>query len=134
MGATHRLFAQLRSRRARLGMSKADLARRAQVSLPTVHRLLSGREKRARTDIVAAIAAALGVEVRLSDSPHVHESSGVSEFRRAQARAKARRLAKLVQGTMALEAEAVGTDVLEELEEQNVHALLAGPGRRLWGD
>jgi hypothetical protein len=27
MGTTHRLFAQLESRRARLGMSKADLAR-----------------------------------------------------------------------------------------------------------
>jgi transcriptional regulator with XRE-family HTH domain len=115
-------------------MSKSDLARRSSVSLPTVHRLLSGRENRARTDIVAAIAAALGVEVRLSDSSYVFESSEVSSFRRAQARAKAKRLARLVQGTMALEAEAVGVDVLEELEEQNFHALLAGPARRLWGD
>jgi len=134
MDATAQLFAQLDRRRARLGMSKAALARRSGVSLPTVQRLLSGRESRARMDIVAAIAAALGVEVRLSDSPCVYETSDVSAFRRAQARAKARRLARLVQGTMALEAEAVGTDVLEELEERNIHALLAGPGRRLWGD
>ena len=134
MDAAHRLFAQLDRRRARLGMSKADLARRARVSLPTVQRLLSGRERRARTDIVAAIAASLGVEVRLSDSPHVHESCSVSAFRQAQARAKAKRLAKLVQGTMALEAEAVGARVLEEMEDKNVHALLAGPGRRLWGE
>jgi len=35
---------------------------------------------------------------------------------------------------MALEAEAVREDVLEEMEEQNVHALLAGPARRLWGE
>ena len=115
-------------------MSKADLARRANVSLPTVQRLLSGRESRARMDIVAAIAAALGVEVRLSDSSHVHETVEVSAFRAAQARAKAKRLAKLVQGTMALEAEAVGTSVLERMEEENVHALLAGPRRRLWGE
>ena len=134
MDPTGRLFLELDGRRVRLGMSKADLARRAGVSLPTVQRLLSGRETRARTDIVAAIAAALGVEVRLSDSPHVHESTDVSSFRMAQARAKARRLARLVQGTMALEAEAVGEGVLAQVEEQNVHALLAGPGRRLWGE
>jgi len=115
-------------------MSKADLARRADVSLPTVRRLLSGRERRARTDIVAAIAAALGVEVRLCESPYVHESSTVSEFREAEARAKARRVARLVQGTMALEAEAVAVSVFEEMVEQNVHALLAGPARRLWGE
>jgi len=134
MYTTNRLFSQLENRRARLGMSKADLARRAGVSLPTVRRLLSGREKRARTDIVAAIATALGVEVRLSAAPCVHESVDASAFRRQQARAKAKRLAKLVQGTMALEAEAVGEDIVEELEEQNFHALLTGPAYRLWGD
>jgi transcriptional regulator with XRE-family HTH domain len=115
-------------------MAKADLARRAGVSLPTVRRLLSGRWERARTDVVAAIATALGVEVRLSDSPSVHEATDVLAFRGAQARAKAKRLARLVQGTMALEAEAVSARVLEEIEERNVHALLAGPGRRLWGE
>ena len=134
MGTGHQLFAQLEARRDRLGMSKADLARRAGVSLPTVQRLLSGRDTRARSDILAAIAAALGVEVRLSESPYVHESSEVMAFRHEQARAKAKRLARLVQGTMALEAEAVGPDVLKEMEERNIHALLAGSGRRLWGE
>jgi len=129
-----RLFAQMERRRARLGMSKADLARRAGVSLPTVRRLLSGHEGPARTDVVAALAAALGVEVRLSDRTYVHESTGVSAFRREQAERKAKRLARLVQGRMALEAEAVDRSVLEELEERNVHALLAGPARRLWGE
>lgn len=128
------LYAQLDSRRVRLGMSKADLARLAGVSLPTVQRLLSGREGRARADVLGAIADALGVEVRLSGSPHVHESTDASAFRDARARKKAARLAKLVQGTMALEAEAVDHRVLEQLAAQNVHALLAGPGRRLWGD
>jgi len=133
MDSTQRLFAQLDSRRRRLGMSKADLARRAAVSLPTVQRLLSGRESRARIDIVTAIAVALGVEVRLGAALSVHESTDVSAFRLAQARSKARRLARLVQGTMALEAEAVSEPVVDEMEEQNVHALLAGPSRRLWG-
>ena len=128
------VFRALDARRKSLGMSKTDLARRAGVSVPTVLRLLSGREKRARTDIVAAVAAALGVEVRLSASPEVHELCRASSFREKQARAKAKRLASLVQGTMALEAEAVGTEVLQDLEEENTHALLAGPKRRLWGE
>jgi len=134
MSAADHLFTQLDRRRARLRMSKADLARRAGVSLPTIRRLLSGRESRARTDTVAAIAAALGVQVRLSETQYVHETIDVSAFRMRQARAKAKRLARLVQGTMALEAETVTEDLLDEIEEQNVHALLAGPARRLWGD
>ena len=128
------VFSQLDGRRRRLRMSKADLARRAGVSLPTVQRLLAGRESRPRIDIVTAIAVALGVEVRLGAAPCVHDSTAVSAFRLAQARLKARRLARLVQGTMALEAEAVSESVVDELEEQNVHALLAGPARRLWGE
>ena len=84
MSTSTNLFDQLDRRRARLRMSKADLARRAGVSLPTIRRLLSGREDRARTDIVAAIAAALGVEVRLSATPYVHETIDVSAFRMLQ--------------------------------------------------
>jgi transcriptional regulator with XRE-family HTH domain len=114
-------------------MSKAALARRAAVSLPTVQRLFAGREGNPRTDTLLEIASALGVEVLLSDSPRVLEKSKASEFCEAQARAKAKRLARLVQGTMALEAEAVDTTVLEEIEEQNFQALLGGPRRRLWG-
>ena len=86
MHATSGLFAQLDNRRIRLSMSKADLARRAGVSLPTVQRLLSGREGRPRLDIVLAIAIALGVEVRLSKSPAVVETSEVAAFRETQAR------------------------------------------------
>lgn len=128
------IYAQLDSRRASLGMSKVDLAHRAGVSLPTVQRLLSGREGRARVDILGTIAAALGVEVRLSGSPSVYELSDASAFRAERAREKAAHLAKLVQGTMALEAEGVDGRALERVEAQNFHALLAGSGRRLWGD
>ena len=134
MDQVAQLFAQLDSRRRGLGMSRAALARRAGVSLPTVQRLLCGGESRARIDIVRAIAVALGVEVRLGESLSVHETTDVSAFRMAQARAKAKRLARLVQGTMALEAEAVSEPVVDEMEEENLHALLAGPARRLWGE
>lgn len=115
-------------------MSKAALARRSEISLPTVQRLLCGRETNPRLETVTALADALGVEVRLSGSSRVYESTEASAFRLEHARAKAKRLARLVQGTMALEAESVGADVLEQMEECNLHALLAGPPRRLWGE
>jgi len=132
MTATTQLFAELNQRRLRLRMSRATLARRAELSLPTVQRLLSGREGRPRMDTVARLAGALGVDVLLSDSPRVCARATASAFRDEQARAKARRLASLVQGTMALEAEAVGADTMGRMEEENYHALLAGPARRLW--
>jgi hypothetical protein len=85
-------------------------------------------------DILGGIADALGVEVRLSGTPSMHELVDVSAFREARARKKATHLAMLVQGTMALEAEPVDARVLERMTTENVHSLLAGPRRRLWGD
>lgn len=134
MSAFTPLLEQLEARRARLGISKIQLARRSGVSLPTVHRLLSGKEKRPHLDTLSALAVALGVEVRLASTAHMHESTKVRAFREEQAREKAASLTRLVQGTMALEAEAVGVEVLEEMQEQTMHTLLAGPPRRLWGD
>jgi len=126
------LAGQLEDRRARLGISKADLARISGVSLPTVQRLLAGKEKRPGLGTVAKIAAALGVEVRLSYRIHVHPTFGVDEFREMQARKKARRLVRLVKGTMALEDESVGEEALAAMEDENVHRLLSGAPRRLW--
>ena len=114
-------------------MSKVDLARRSGVSLPTLHRLFSAREQRPRADTLAALAVALGVELRLSASLQLHEIEDVFSFREQQARKKARHLTKLVCGTMALEAEALDARALFGMEEQCVHELLAGPARRLWG-
>ena len=134
MTALSHLFAQLDNRRSRLGMSKAQLARRSKLSVPTIRRLLSGGENRPHLDTLAALATALGVEIHLAGTAQVHEAIEAAAFRELQARRKATRLARLVQGTMALEAEAVNAEALQEIQEQNVHALLAGPPRRLWGD
>ncbi len=62
----------------------------------------------------------------------IHEIDSAETFRERQARGKARRLVRLVQGTMALEAEAVDEAELDAMEEENIHALLAGSSRRLW--
>ena len=78
--------------------------------------------------------SALGVEIRLAAEAVVVERWTVAEFRARQAQAKARRLVRLLQGTMALESEAVDDEALAELEAEQLHALLAGSNRRLWGE
>ena len=115
-------------------MAKATLAKRAKVSLPTVNRILLGREKKPTIANVLAIAAALGVTVRLGAMSGVEEVQSVFEFRKAQALAKAKRIVRSVQGTMALEAQAVDAKAIDQMVEQTVCELLSGRPRRLWND
>ena len=126
-------FAAFEKRRKALGISRPALARRAGVSLATVKRVLSGHETPSLY-ATHAIASALGMQVSLGSNPSVTEAVDAREFRRAQALCKARRLAKLVQGTMALEAQAIDSKALEGLVEDNVHKLLSGSSRRLWDE
>ena len=113
-------------RRRRLGMSRPVLARRAGVSLPTVHRILSGRETSPSVSTVQAIASALGMTVQIV------ETIDADELREEQAQRKAAKLSAMVQGTMGLEGQAVDAATLERLTNRNVHRLLAGSGRKLW--
>jgi len=119
---------QLELRRHRLGMSKAAVAKRSGIPRATVDRILSGREKGPRISSLTAIAQALGVELELK------ETMSAQEFRRAQAVAKAKRVARLVQGTMGLESQGVDQDALNEIVDQTASELLAGSPRRLWDD
>ena len=125
---------QLEFRRHRLGMSKRAVAKRARVASATVDRILSGREASPRIANLAAIAAALGVQVNLGANMTVTELQSAHEFRRAQALKKAARIVGLVQGTMGLESQAVEQNALNDMLEQTVSELLAGPPRRLWDD
>lgn len=134
MIATHTPFAQLESRRHLLGMSKAGIAKRTGVSLPTVNRILGGKEPSPTLGNLQAIAAALGVIVRIGAIVDVQELQDVHEFRKARALSKAKHLVGLVQGTMALESQAVDSKTLEQMVEQTVCELLAGPSSRLWND
>lgn len=106
-------------------MTFAALAARSGVSEPTVKRILGGHPGEASFANVAAVAAALGAPLELA-------AIDVEEFRRRQARAKAEAIARLVQGTSALEAQAVDRAAYERLVERTYHELLAGSGRRLW--
>jgi transcriptional regulator with XRE-family HTH domain len=119
---------QLELRRHRLRMSKAAVAKRSGVPRATVDRILSGNEKSPRISSLRAIAKALGVEVEL------RETMSAQQFRKAQAIAKAKRVAGLVQGTMGLESQAVDQHALDEMVDQTASELLAGSPRRLWDD
>ncbi len=118
------IIQRLGLRRRELVMSHAALAARSGVSVPTTKRILSGRGEGSFTN-VCALAEALGVPIGL-------DSSGADDFLRARARDKAERVARLVQGTSALEDQAVDGAVFERLVERTYHELLAGSRRALW--
>jgi transcriptional regulator with XRE-family HTH domain len=120
----------LERRRREVGMSRCALAERSGVSLATVNRLLSG-DGLEKTSIrtIEAIAHALDLRLRFG----VETLSCSMAFKERQAEAKAREIASLIQGTSALEAQAVDEETREELVRQTVHELLAGPKSRIWG-
>lgn len=124
----------LERRRRDLGLTKAAVAARASVSLPTVNRLLAGKERRPTLDTVEAIARVLGVVVRLGASAGFDEVESAFELRKKQAAKKARRLVGMVQGTMGLEAQVLSPGELDQMTEQTACELMAGSSRKLWED
>lgn len=126
MDHTPRISAdRLNGRRKALGLSCAGLAARSGVSEPTVKRILGGRIAEASFGNVVAVCEALGVSLDLRESD-------VDELCRRQARTKSEEVARLVQGTSALESQAVDTESYRRLVERSYHELLAGSRRRLW--
>jgi len=103
------------------------LVKRSRVARPTVFRILRGQADSVRFGSVQQVAAVLGVGF---GQPPIEPE----ELRRQEATRKARLLRQLTQGTMGLEAQAVSSDVLDELEVQTVAKLLAGKGRKLWSE
>jgi transcriptional regulator with XRE-family HTH domain len=119
------LSSRLSDRRRSLGMTFPALAERSGVSEPTAKRILAGGVAEASFEKVAAIAEALGM-------PLTSEPIDADDFREQVAREKARRVARLVQGTSALESQAVDDVQYERLVERSVRELLTGSRRRLW--
>jgi transcriptional regulator with XRE-family HTH domain len=126
--ATTSWIRELEFRRTQLRMSRAAVAKRSGVSIATVVRILTGKERNPRISNIAAIAAALGLDFKITlnseQSPH--------DFRKSQAETKAKKLVRMVQGNMALEAQAVDQAAVSAMVEQTVCELLAGSPRRLW--
>jgi transcriptional regulator with XRE-family HTH domain len=116
---------RLASLRKALGMSFAALAARSGVSEPTVKRIFGGQIGEASFANVTAVIAALGSSVDL-------KKVDVDGLRHEQARKQAERVARLVQGTSALESQAVDQETYSRLVERSYHELLAGSKRKLW--
>lgn len=125
-GGARALLKTLQRRRRRLGMPYAVLARRSGVSEPTLKRMLQGADGKMAS--VAQVAAALGMELNLT------AKTSVMQMQEAQARRKAEQLVAMVQGTSALEAQAVQSSTLEDLTRRTEHELMAGSKRRLWAE
>jgi transcriptional regulator with XRE-family HTH domain len=120
-------FSTFDQRRKRMGLSCAALAKRTGLSLRTVQRVLSGSEPDPGFSTVAKLARELGVALRF-DEDDVHA------LRRKQAEKKAGQIIALVQGTSALESQALSSEALRDLRERTINELLAGSNRKLWGD
>lgn len=126
--ALDRLCNKVRERRHALRMSVDGLARRSRVSRATVQRILAGSLDAANLGNVAAVAGALGLTIQFT------VTTSAEAFREQEAERKARRLVNLTQGTMALEAQAIGTKAIDDEVQRAKHALLAGSSRLLWGE
>ena len=127
-------FADLDRRRRELGMSRAAVAKLAGVSTPTVTRILTNKEKAPTFPVIRAIAAALGVEIRLGEEITVAPMIDADNYRKQRARAKAVRLVHRVQGSMGLEAQAADSRTVGKMVDRTMIELLAGSRRKLWED
>lgn len=106
-------------------MSVAAIARRSGVPASAVRRVLAGRPPGPSPSQVSAVALALGL------GPGRRREDVASVLRR-EARRKAQYVARLVQGSAALEGQAVGRAAYDAIVERTFRELLAGPRRRLW--
>jgi transcriptional regulator with XRE-family HTH domain len=116
----------MQRRRKALRMSCQLLALRSGVSLPTVQRILRDGEEHATYTTLAAMARALGMDFELRDA------CDEQTFAERQAETKARAIVGMVQGTSALESQAVDSETCQQMVKQAVHELMAGPRRKLW--
>ena len=122
------LFEKLEYRRRELGLSQSALSERSGVSLPTVQRILSGHSPAASFDNTLAIAQAMGMQI------DVVPTLNASEVLEQQARKKAERLVRMVQGTSALEGQGVSARHIGQMVKKTIQELLAGSRRRLWAE
>ena len=125
MGASSESRALERRRRS-LGMSQAELARRSGLSVQTIGRILSQGIESVAEGKVRAVADVLGLQL------HYQAVIGVRQMQEQEARKKARVIVRMLQGTSALESQAFDEETYNDMLEQTVHEIMAGPRRKLW--
>lgn len=129
MAKTKEILNEFSRRRRDLAMPLDELARRSNLSVSTVKRVLNG-DVAARLCSVAAISDVLGVKLVLTGA------KDISTMRRRQAKEKAKKLVSTVQGSAALEGQAVDQSSVKLMEEKTELELLRGRGAssRLWAE
>jgi len=114
-------------RRRQLGITIKTLARMSHVPVATVNRILAD-PSRVRFEHVVAVAQILGVDLMTA------RKVSVKQILHERAVAKARYIAKLVQGTQGLEGAGVDSAGYDRLVEVATATLLAGERRKLWDE
>jgi hypothetical protein len=130
-------YRDLDLRRRELGMSYRILAELSGASLPAVQRLLSARVQDPSFPVVMAVVEALGggtPRIMPDGSCTFEFHVSAQKIREQRATVKARKLVSLVQGTSALEAQAVRKSDYMQMLDRTRHDLLAGSSQRLWSD
>ena len=107
-------------------MPYSVLASRSGVSEPTLKRMLSDGLESASLRNVQAVASAMGISILFQPE------CTATDYCEKVAEEKAKLLVGMVQGSSALEAQAVAPDFVAEIVRKTVHDLIAGPPRRLW--
>ena len=120
------VYRDLSDRRRALGMPIDELSRRAGVSVNTVKRFLAGKTS-TRYPHALKISESLGVP-----GLDLARAQAIYKMRQRQAVQKAKLLVGFVQGTMALEAQAVDVATKKRMQREAVIQLLAGPRSALW--
>ncbi len=119
------ILTRLEARRKALRISRKALAKRTGLSWRTVQAALTGNEGISLPTLLK-MAKALGIGLKLSPT---QTPRGMSL---CQAKAKARELVAITQGSASLEAQAVDDVTKATLEREIEKELLAGPPLRLW--
>ena len=118
---------KLDQRRQELGMTFEVLSKRSGVPVSTLKAIFKKGVEHATFANVAAIADALGVDIKITANLESYD------LMHQQAVKKARELVGLVQGTSALESQGVSESQMEKMVQWLVHTLMAGSPRKLWG-
>ncbi len=120
------ICSELDRRRRELGMPLDELSQRAGVSVSTAKRFLAGKIH-PRWDSVLRISETLG-----APGLDLPRAQAIYKMRQRQAVQKAKLLVGFVQGTMALEAQAVDLATKKSMQREATIQLLAGPRSALW--
>ena len=118
----------VRGIRVALGMTQADLARRARVTQPHLAGIERGKiDPQVKT--LRRIFDALSCDLSLVPCPRV----SISEILHDRARQVARDRLSRVTGTMAMEGQIPSEEVINQVVERRALEILHDPGEHLWG-